>query len=480
MAGLGIVPVAAIMTLIRRDWPNFGSILGAVVVVLALRSVGAWIVHKSEQWDAEPQLREKAFEEQAAKKGSYFARHWRGQLSLGVSYWVSGLVAGSLVGFVAGTATPIQEALSLRLACGLSMFLSALAISSEVWWLIGVWRSASNHVSRRGRRFWAGVAEAMVVLGFLNISALTYKTYIPQGIEMLSIIAGDAGLPPYQIHVLSGGTDIEFRGGLRAGSARELERILAAAPQAKVLHIESPGGRIREAREMMKLVRERGLTTYTSEDCQSAATLVLVSGKQRVIGANAKVGFHAGNIPGMTLEQKNAGDDLVRSIMQSAGVSAQFINHVLATPPDQMWYPSFDEMLRSGVVTAQFNGEGNATSVGVTNSAPGVAAAARTLVSLGDLGRIAIFALGTSSGPEWLSQIWGTIRNDLPYPVERMQLRALIYDATGQLIATKEFVLHNSRFDSGVPVIFNEQVVFNNLPLGYQCSVQVIEAHYVQ
>jgi len=42
----------------------------------------------------------------------------------------------------------------------------------------------------------------MVVVWFLNISALTYKTYIPQSIKVLSIIVGDAVLPPYQIRVL--------------------------------------------------------------------------------------------------------------------------------------------------------------------------------------------------------------------------------------------------------------------------------------
>jgi len=355
--GLGIVPVAAIMTLIRRDWSNFGNILGAVVVVFVLRGSGAWIVEKSEQWNAEAKLREQQFDEHAVKKGNYFAQHWRGQLSLGVSYWVSGFVPGLLVALVVGIVKPIQEALSLRLSCGLSMFLFALAIASTVWWLVGVWRSASSHVSRGGRRFWAGVAEAMVVLGFLNISALTYKTYIPQTIEMLSIIVGDFGIPSYQVRVLPGRTDIEFRGGIRAGSARKLERILAAVPQANVLHIESPGGRIEETKWMMKLVRERGLTTYTSEDCQSAATLVLLSGKQRVIGANAKVGFHAPTLPGITLEQQRGADDVMRSTMQSAGVSEAFIQHTLATPSDDMWYPTFDEMLRNGVASAQSQSE---------------------------------------------------------------------------------------------------------------------------
>jgi hypothetical protein len=364
MAGLGIVPVAAIMTLVRRDWSSFGSIISAVVAVFALRWFGAWIAEKSEQWNAEAKIRADAFKERVtAKRANYFLRHWRGQFSLGVSYWLSGLVAGFLVGFATSTVGEIRKTISLRTVSALSLLLYALAIISTVWWCVGVCRSASNHFSRGGTRFWAGVAKVMVALSFLSTLVLTCTTYIPQSVELLSIIAGDAGMPPYQIRVLPGGTEIEFRGGLRAGSAKELERIFSAVPQAKVLHIESPGGRIREAQEMMELVRERRLTTYTSEYCVSAATLVLMSGKERVISANAKVGFHAGTFPGLTAEQRGAANDVVRATMQSAGVSEEFISQVLTTPPEQMWYPSFTEMLRNGVVTSQSYGERFAVSI---------------------------------------------------------------------------------------------------------------------
>ena len=118
---------------------------------------------------------------------------------------------------------------------------------------------------------------------------------------------------------------------------------------------------------MMQLVREHGLATYTSEECQSAATLVLVSGKQRIIGANAKVGFHAGTFPGITLEEQRGMNDVVCSIMQSADVSEAFIKRTLATPSDKMWYPSFDEMLRSGVATASY-GAGFTTSIAPSES----------------------------------------------------------------------------------------------------------------
>jgi hypothetical protein len=49
MGGLGVIPIAAIMTLIRRDWSSFGGLVGTLAVVLVLRFLGLWIVAKTEE-----------------------------------------------------------------------------------------------------------------------------------------------------------------------------------------------------------------------------------------------------------------------------------------------------------------------------------------------------------------------------------------------------------------------------------------------
>jgi hypothetical protein len=48
--------------------------------------------------------------------------------------------------------------------------------------------------------------------------------------------------------------------------------------------------------------------------------------------------------------------------MQSAGVSQRFIDRVLKTPSNQMWYPSFEEMRLAGVITGRSFGERFAVS----------------------------------------------------------------------------------------------------------------------
>ena len=287
---------------------------------------------------------------------SYLLRHWRGELSLPVSYWVNGIGAKLLMMLMGGISFGLLY-VTLQWAAALTLIFFALIILLLTWLQVGIWRSASRHASRGGSPAWAVMAKGAVVLGaILNLAAVV-NSYLPQSTEMVRIMTGDKGMPAYVITVLPGGTEIEFRGGLRAGSTKALRKVLAATPGAKVLHIESVGGRIAEGRAMRDLIRERGLTTYTAERCLSAATLALVGGKERVVGTGAKVGFHAGRLPGATAVQRTIMDSIVRSTLESAGISDSFIRHVLETPSQDMWYPTYEEMRAAGVVTTQSAGD---------------------------------------------------------------------------------------------------------------------------
>ena len=290
----------------------------------------------------------------APKSPNYFVRHWRGELPLSVSYWANGVLGTVLVVLAIKGLAAIQDTIDLRLTAIILLLVFAAAPVVTVWQYVGIWRSASNNVARGGSGSWAAVAKVAVVLGIVRITALIGTSYIPQSEELVSILTGDKHLPAYQITVLPGTTEVEFRGGLRAACTNDLKRILVAHPQIEALDIESPGGRISEARKMIQLVHQHGLATYTSQYCLSAATLVLMSGKERLASKKARIGFHAGRLPGATSLQRREMDNLVRTTMQSAGVSQQFIDRVLATPSDKMWYPTSSEMLDARVITGTF------------------------------------------------------------------------------------------------------------------------------
>jgi ATP-dependent protease ClpP protease subunit len=165
------------------------------------------------------------------------------------------------------------------------------------------------------------------------------------------ILTGDKGIPPYQITVDKTGKIILFHGGIRAGSAEAFAQFLIHNPDSRAVDIESVGGRIEEAIKIMDLIRTRKLSTFTSGQCASAATLVLLSGTDRAIESGATVGFHAGRLPGATTAQQRSMDDTVRTAMESAGVRESFIQKVLDTPPPQLWFPSARQMIDEGVIT---------------------------------------------------------------------------------------------------------------------------------
>ena len=85
----------------------------------------------------------------SVRRPDYFIRHWRGDLSLGVSYWANGF-GNFLVLFAVSTVAAMESVASLKLVAVLSLLVFATGIVGSVWQLVGVWRSASNHVSRGG------------------------------------------------------------------------------------------------------------------------------------------------------------------------------------------------------------------------------------------------------------------------------------------------------------------------------------------
>jgi hypothetical protein len=122
--------------------------------------------------------------------GNYFARHWRGELSLPRSYWLNGALIfglGCNLLFIAAFAATVAL---VRSSTGLAIFLllcvQALDIAGYVWALVGTWRAAGHY---QGPRFWAILARIGMSLGVLvSIAHVT---------QNLSLIARISDLTRY-------------------------------------------------------------------------------------------------------------------------------------------------------------------------------------------------------------------------------------------------------------------------------------------
>ena len=88
----------------------------------------------------------------------------------------------------------------------------------------------------------------MVVVATLNLLRVFVQAGVPELTEGTRMaFLDDPVLPPYSMRMMRDGTEAEIAGGFKYGLARDAETLFASAPQLRVGHLNSAGGRIGEA-----------------------------------------------------------------------------------------------------------------------------------------------------------------------------------------------------------------------------------------
>jgi hypothetical protein len=152
---------------------------------------------------------------------------------------------------------------------------------------------------------------------------------------------------PYAFRILSGGTVVEVSGSFSWAMPQNLVAVLAQAPRARTVWLESPGGLVKPALEIAGIIRARGLDTYVARFCASACTLAYLGGQRRSAAPAARLGFHQAHAPGIPPE---AADPLMRHSYEKYGIPSGFIDHVLHTSPKSLWYPTHAELRGAGFI----------------------------------------------------------------------------------------------------------------------------------
>ncbi len=108
-----------------------------------------------------------------------------------------------------------------------------------------------------------------------------------------------------------------------------------------------------EGRGLAMLIRKHKLGTYSFKECSSACTIAFIAGAKRLLGVNAKLGFHQ-----YRLDAKNVipfldpNDELKKDLVfyESQSIDAAFLKKVFKTPLNEIWFPSHNELLKANVI----------------------------------------------------------------------------------------------------------------------------------
>ena len=291
---------------------------------------------------------------QSGIRRNYIAAHWAGKHSLGRSYWINvcGVSFAFAIAFRCISGITHFDSIGLNTIAVGYLTLLGLSLLAVVWQLVGLVRAILRRQpdpAMRASVIWGWIGAAVLAIG---TCVSIPKTLLPMAGGFIQILQGDTHMPPLQVRVLAGGKAVEIAGGLQSGSAEKVLAVLEATPSAKVLHIESIGGRVREALQIAKYVQKRGMTTYVSDSCMSAATLIFAGGSKRYIEPKAKIGFHASAFPGISASEMAAHNEDQKALMRAAGIDSTFIARAYSTPNEKMWTPTVSEMQSAKFITA--------------------------------------------------------------------------------------------------------------------------------
>jgi hypothetical protein len=284
---------------------------------------------------------------------NFLVRFWRGEVSLARSFWVVGPVVVALA-FVLpeGVGWLVRrQAFNPFTILAAIVAIWAIVVVAQVFLTVGIWRAATVHRAQRmlrgHRDVWGRAAQAVLVAASLNLARLLTQAAMPElGEGARMAFLDDPALPPYSIRLMRDGTEAEIWGGLKFGVARDAEALFAGAPELRVVHLNSTGGRVGEAIKLASLIRERGVATYSAVSCVSACTVVFAAGRERYLRDGARLGFHRGIFAGT----ENA--DEMRKLLLAAGVDAAFAERAMAQPASSIWYPTGQELLAGRVITS--------------------------------------------------------------------------------------------------------------------------------
>lgn len=154
-------------------------------------------------------------------------------------------------------------------------------------------------------------------------------------------------------------TGVSLRGEIAPGDGARIAADLRANPPAFVA-LESPGGSVSDALTIGQTLRALGSSTRIDQDaiCFSACPYIFVGGTQRAIDGTGQFGVHQHSFGESTIlptflaaEDIQRGQAAVLAHLVEMGIDLRLMGPALATPADEIYILTRDELRDWKVVT---------------------------------------------------------------------------------------------------------------------------------
>lgn len=276
----------------------------------------------------------------------YLKNHWQGNLNLCQSFWINVVLINCVIFYASNQLYTYFESWNNKLIVYQYITISLPCWSIVyVWQLIGCWRSM---ITLKQKSEWSSFS--IVAIQTLLLGSLLFV--IPGGfsyLEFAKIATGTDGISEYSIEL--DGSVLTINGYFGFGLEDDIEKILSKNENIYLIVLNSAGGRTGVARDVAYLIHKYQLSTYSTDGCYSACVTPFMSGTNRMLREGAKIGFHAATFPGLSKRELYDLEASERNFYKYKGLPNSFIEKASKVPPDDMWYPTIEELAGNNVIT---------------------------------------------------------------------------------------------------------------------------------
>jgi hypothetical protein len=165
---------------------------------------------------------------------------------------------------------------------------------------------------------------------------------------------------PARFELVRGGR-LRLEGAIDPGSAdRFAQEVAVRGDYVETVVLSSPGGSVRDALEIGRLIREQGYATEVEPDgyCASSCPLIFAAGVDRRATSSSAIGVHqvfstgiqeVTGIEGMDNAQRTSAE--VQRYLIDMGIDPRVWIHAMETPPTELFYFSADELVELDLAT---------------------------------------------------------------------------------------------------------------------------------